>query len=94
MRVLQVWRLLQQALNLPEVSLGTTRLRVLQDCRLLEPRSNRPGFIRYDPLEGTASGSVASDKAYRVGGFIRYDPIEGTASGTGIAFMQYIVKFH
>ncbi len=36
------------------VSLGTTRLRVLQDVSSYCHAAGSSGFIRYDPIEGTA----------------------------------------
>ncbi len=37
------------------------------------------GFIRYDPIEGTASKGPDAAGREPAGCFIRYDPIEGTA---------------
>jgi len=56
-------------------------LRVLQGHKILAVRILIPRFIRYDPIEGTAS--IPLHNARRLSGrqcFIRYDPIEGTAS--------------
>ncbi len=61
------------------VSLGTTRLRVLQVILLSNRVETFFGFIRYDPIEGTARFSIGRAQT-GLQCFIRYDPIEGTAS--------------
>src|SRR6266567_3627391 len=94
LRVLQVLALALREVS-HQVSLGTTRLRVLQVLSRSMIFQIAYSFIRYDPLEGTAS-VLAGWLRVVYPRFIRYDPLEGTAiqavrveRGVELGFIRY-----